>query len=478
MKKDEDFAKLARGNVANILNFYYENNQEVPPEIIKNIKFNEEFKKVFEYKINRYENRHHIEESNAINCLKYLDFKAYSKYMDINWVCDNGVNGGVAFVRTAIFHDKKEALTHSLELVKKEIKKENIIKDFSERKIENYFFRDALDLTTLLNVHTEYKKKDKDLEFIVDFFKKSLEVFSEYYHEKAKIWKSEYTVNFSDWHKNHDKLRVFFSNFNRQESLTEELIKHKKYFHLCKEAFEQYKDGDDNPFVKDSLVVLAMKSGNINYLNLLYKNNKITDKDLSKNFNVYLGDMLEGFKSNFTSSYRDYIYLPKLKEIKQIETFLQKNSIHVEYSQESIMNLLVCDNKESKDFLISNINNLEHKKIKDELTIGQLSFLDNYIKEFQLKFESKKKKNTEQDIFLESFPTFEIYLVHVAKDLGFNYSLTKEQKQEAIEVMCNKNTEYLNGTNFTENELKSLISKSFLEDELTTNQISTKKMKI
>jgi len=478
MKINEEYSKLARGNIANILSFYHEKNEEIPKKLLASLNFFEEFENIFHIPNKPKEGRQHISESHALNCMKNLDFKVYSKYMDVNWIYNSGIKNNISFIRTALIYNKKEALNYSLELINKEIEEGVKVKDLGSREMETMFFRDMVDLTSILRINRDSMGSSEDLEFKYDLFKKSIKSFNKFYNDRALIWKSNNNVDFTSWHRNHDRLKIFFSNFNNADSLTEELVSNKGNFFICKDAFAQYSSEEFNPFVTDYNILLAMKSGNTNFLNLLYKNKSVSSEALVRNYNDFLKVLLERFKKDIYSDYSEDVSFPSFKLIKQIDSFLKKNKIIPKYDSESILSLFCCDNIEVKSFLIENIPNVEKIKIKDNLSLEQLSFVNKYITSLRsekVENKSKTRKITEKDLFESKFPTFEIYLTDKAFNMFSEVKLSGEDKMLAIEKIADKNHVYLDGVSMTKEQISSILNKEFLEDSMLKNESDNKR---
>ncbi len=480
MKITEDFAALARGNVANILNFYYQQNKPIPKEIIKTIKFNEEIQIIFEtIGKKRYDQRHHIQESNIINCLKYLDFPVYKDYMTVDWILDTGFSGSNAFIRTAIGYNKKEALQRSYELIQEEIKKPEVIQNLGNRDMEYLYFRDVLDLTFLLRNHLESRGNAKDLQDTIDFFKKNLSLFSEYYHERAKLWKSENTVDFNAWHKNHDKFKIFFSNFNMQSSLNEALVENKKFFFLCKEAFQQYGENEKNPFINKDLLLLAMKNGNLDFINLVARSNKIDKQDLMEVFDKYLSYNMDKFYDNFNNTHESTVFYPSLKKIKQIHDCLKKLDVEIKYGGDGLLCLMCCDDVKVKDFISENVQNPQDIIVFIGVTVGQLSFMNKYIKQLSEPSTQKNNIKTERDQFLKMFPFCEMFVSEKAKELFPSVDLTPTKKEEAIQKLSSKEESCIMNHNLSTEDIITLIRKDLLDESLSNDKtISPKRVKL
>lgn len=483
---DKTFEEHSRGNVANILNFYYKSNMDVPQELLNVIDFKEEFERKFDFKFSKSKREEliHVKETNIINCLKNLDFPVYEKYMDINWVYDQGYKGDSHFIRTALFYNKKEALNKSLELVEKELEKQEVTSDLGNRDLERGFFSEALNLASILNMHKDYKGNEEDLKFKYDFFKKSLKLFNKYYTIRGKLWGSEKEVDFEEWHKNMDKMRVFLGgSFHGQSSLNEILVENKKYFSILKDAFYQYSENDKdplgkplNPFGNHTLIKLGMKNGNVNYLNLAIKNNN-NQQLYSFTYDSFLEDQLNKFTDIFTNSnWSTYVSFPSFKIIKSVNDCLVKNGIKVQYDDVAALALLSAEGKDAFT-LLNEIPNIKKEQIKDGLSISQLS----YLKDITSKIEGFNKKaggekevevkifKNEKEMFVDMFPSFEIYLIHKAKDFVPTPNLTLEQKQDAVAVAIQNPYAYFN-QDISKEQANIILSKILLDEELSNKE--------
>ncbi len=478
---EKTFEEQSRGNVANILKFYYEKGEDLPKDLLKVLDFTEEFEKKFDFKFSKSKKEElvNVKETHIINCLKNLDFPVYEKYMDINWIYDEGYKGDSHFIRTALYYNKKEALNKSLELVEKELEKKELVTDLGNRDLERSFFSDALNITTILNMHKDAKGNEEDLKFKYDFFKKSLKLFNKYYAVRAELWHSEQKVNFEDWHKNLDKLRIFLGgSFHSQSSLNDIIIENKKYFSILKDAFNQYTQEDKdplgkplNPFGNHTLIKLGMKHGNINYLNLAIKNNN-NHQLYSFTYNAFLEEQLNKFTDVFTtSSWNTYVAFPNAKIIKSVKDCLNKNEIDIQYDNFGALALLSSDNKESFE-LLRKIPNINKEQIKDELSIDQLSYLKSMIsKVMNYKSDGNDPKifKNEKEMFVDMFPSFEIYLMNKAYEFSPNPSLTLEQKQTAVNVALENSFNYFN-EELSQAQAKIILSKVLLDEELSTKE--------
>lgn len=475
---EKTFEEQSRGNVANILNFYYENKLDVPKELINIIDFTEEFEKRFDFKFSKSKREEDVkvQETHIINCLKNLDYKVYEKYMNIDWIYHEGLRGDSRFIRTALYYNKTEVLNRSLELVEKELENYDLVSDLGNRDLERSFFKDALNLTTILNMHLDSKSNEENLLFKYDFFKKSLKLFNRYYDIRAKIWKSEQQIDFEDWHKNMDKMKVFFSSqFHGQNELNEILISNKKFFPILKDAFLQYKESDLdplgkplNPFGNHMLLKMGMKYGNINYLNLAMKNNK-NEKVMSFTFNSFLEEKLNSFTDVFMkSNWNSTIAFPNIKNIKSVYECLIKNNIDVQFDNIGALTVLSADSKESFK-LLEKIPNINREQIKDGLSIDQLSYLNVLIPKARENNTEPKIFLSEKEMFTDMFPTFEMYLMSKAYEFTPNPKLTLEEKKEAVNIAIENSYNYFN-LEMSKEKASILLSTVLLDEELPTKE--------
>ena len=485
-----NFEDMAKGNVAKILDYYYKKKIEVPKEIIDTLDFSEEFKKVFKYKSSnkskRYDVPHTINETHMINCVRYLDYQAFSNYIDINWIYAPGINNESEnnLIKIALIYDKQEVLDKSIDLVSEEIKKQEVLNDLGHKSLENKFFSDSVDLYSILRIAEDFKNNESTLLKKYNFFKKSLSLFNEYSQHRGKLWKSSHVVNYNEWHKNHDYLERFFFRFSRKEQLTEYLVENKNFFKILKDAFQQY-ELEENPFIKSELLAKAMNGGNVKFLELVYRN-KNNKKLFQDAFDLYTKKLVDSVFSSFHDTYQDNIRLLSFKNIKHIFNFFDKNNIPMIHNKYSCLALMLSEEeKYTKEEniinqYIKNIKNIEEIKIIDNLNIKELSYLSNTIEEIYTKNKTQKKYKNEKDLFLEIYPTVEIYLIQKSKEIFPQVIISDNQKAEAIQKFTENIDTYLSGLKRLSNqEAVFVFTKKILEEKPEkTKDSNVKKNKI
>lgn len=396
--------------------------------------------------------------------------------MDIDWIYHEGVKGDSRFIKTALYYNKKDALNKSLELVEKELKNYDVVSDLGNRDLERTFFKESLDLTSILNMHTDSRSNEEDLLFKYDFFKKSLKLFNKYYEVRAQVWKSEQKINFEDWHKNMDKMKIFFSSqFRGQNELNDILISNKKFFPILKDAFNQYTDSDLdpvgkplNPFGNHLLLKTGMKYGNVNYLNLAMKHNK-SEKVMKFTFNSFLEDQLNKFTDVFMkSSWNSTVDFPNIKTTKAVYDCLIKNKIDVQFDDLGALALLSADNKDSFK-LLEKIPNINREQIKDGLSIDQLSYLNVLIPKTRDNNGEVKIFSSEKEMFIDMFPTFEMYVMSKAHEFSVEPKLTLEEKKEAVNVAIENSHNYFN-IDMSKEQANIILSTVMLDEELSNKE--------
>lgn len=476
----DDYIEKCRGNVATMLDFYHKNGMIVPDELIKKINFAEEIEKVFYYTFSRYEERVDIRETTAVNCIKNLNFKAIEPYFNYSWIVEDGIKYDNSLIRTALYYEKKEVLEKSLEIVKKEIEgnKKNLI---SSNELENKFFKEVLDLGSLLRVAKEIKSKKEHVDFLYDYFKKSVVVFEDFYNSKRGqfgLYSKDDRISFEDWHKQQSKFKAFFSHFSREDSLNELLVSEKKYLSILKDVLSQYK-GEKNPFADKDLVEMGLENLNFQYIDWLYKNKQVTDKDLSDCYNSFLNNQFKEFEGSFSFQYNDSLKHISFKRIAEIEKFFEKNNIKYEYEPLSIAAILSIDNKDAKK-LLDKVENLDKIKIINDLTINQLAYLNE-------KVESIPEKNQKMDVPYESekdfisanYPSAQSYLMLSSRQVLNNVDLSEEDRLKAQKVLIESRYKFIPEVNLSNEELKIFLQKEHLNDTLKNNEEkNNKKLKI
>ncbi len=476
----DDYIEKCRGNVAKMLDFYYKNGMVVPSELIKNIDFSEEIEKVFYYTFSRHEERIDIRETTSVNCIKNLDFKAIEPYFNYSWIVESGIKYDNSLIRTAIYYEKKEVLEKSLEIIKKEIE-ENPKKHVTSNDIENKFFKEVLDIASLLRISKDVKSKKENVEFLYDYFKRSLVVFEDFYNHKRSEFgfskPSEY-VSFKDWHKNYNKFKLFFSQFSRVENLNEILVTDKKCFNILKEALNQYKN-EDSPFSDIGLVEVGLKNLNFQYIDWLYKNKQITDKDLSDCYNNFLNKSFKEFEDSFSFKYSDNLKQVNLKKIIEIEKYFEKNNIKYNYEPLSIAVILSIDNKEAIK-LLDKVDDLLNIKIIDGLSITQLAYLNGKVEGLPGKNQSMNAPYESEKAFISAnYPSAQSYLMLRARQVLNKIELSEEDKLKAQKILIENRHNFIPEVNLRNEELKIYLLKDHLNDNLSINEEkSNKKLKI
>lgn len=476
MSKIEEFNELAKGSVAKILDHYYKQGKEVPIDVINNIDFSEEITKKFEYSFTRHDRIHKIQETNIINCMRTLDFNAYAKYMNSGWIYNRGPDGDMNFIWSAISCSRTEALNRAAEIVKEEINNSTLIGDLGNRDLENRYFGQALDLERMLSQNQTMKEGTTKALEKYEFFKKSMELFSEYYSKRARAWKSTNEIDFLNWHKNYHKISIICNpNMGRVEELNKLLVVDKSLIKILKDVYNQY-EPKDNPFFDISLMALGMRSNNLEFLQMLHKSG-VPRESFEYAYNLNANETIDMFTRTCENSFSESIILPSYKNIKNINNFFEKNKIEVNHNKRAILSILISDKEEALDYLKAK-ENIEKIKVLDDLSLSQLSFLNKYLP--NLLKSTKDEVSNEKEAFTNLYPTSELYFTFKSQEAFPNPVLTYEEKCAAVDIVLENMERYLpHAMSLSKQQVTAILTKELLTDSLTTdNEIKQKKNKI
>lgn len=385
--------KISKFNIAQYLENCFIDKIEPNELIMKNVDFQEVSKINVKYKLEKEKNREiqlTIEETLAQNCINYLPFEAYEKYITADWI-EYTKDYESKLVNNVIYHYNGKLLKKLHNLC---VEKSLVDETFSNIYISK-FIEPLMNINQILLIKN--KKITKDfIDIYYDLFKKTSEEL-DYFRKISFIPKRKQNLNkltYKDVNSDWLKKIISLNNYREDKKtiinkLLKTLATNKEYKNIFEDVFVQIlKEYENKQEIKVVFGIGQTKENNYNKLSL---ENILSVTIRNKNYECseLIINTLDLSEKQIVAAYdenimRDIDCLDR-KELEPIENvflkYLNKDYFNIKNKffnteESKFFSLFVLSkNKEQKDIVLKN----KKKYFNQNLFEHQTSSLEFYI---------------------------------------------------------------------------------------------------
>lgn len=367
----EEEKEYKKSSIAKMIEQSHQKGEKLPEIVIKNINFTEGF--YLDYYLQTTEYTHHMIEKTTLaqNVIETLPFEYYKEYMDITWLktFDEDSN---RLINNLIYKTKNEVVSHFLDLVSKENKKD----DFKREVFEPIF-----NLNHHLYNLVEKDKSYKAVKNYFQLFKKALDIYEPFYLEMCKTYKVK-PKEIKKWHRDYEYLTVLHKD-NKLHEINLYLLKSDETLEILKDVFNQYENPHENLMLSKEYFNDAVKSGSEKivtyYISELLKHNIMKQEEIENEIVKALHEKISDISSELSDSFRsdyknDYSQTYNIENVYNIA--VKYGNYKPDYKK--LSELILIDNQEFQTNFVSKIIS-EEKIILSGLNINQWKILAEII---------------------------------------------------------------------------------------------------